>query len=154
MSALRHSPAGAAFTALLIEVFRLNGRLLAAGDALTADLGLSSARWQVMGAVAAQPLSVAQIARAMGLARQSVQRLADALAAEGVVAYRDNPEHRRAKLVALTADGRRRLDRLNKRQVAWANETARGVPAAELKAAQAVLRRLGDALDRAAADAG
>jgi DNA-binding MarR family transcriptional regulator len=149
MSEPRHSPAGAAFTALLLEVFRLNGRLLAAGDRLTADLGLTAARWQVLGAIEAGPLSVAQIARAMGLARQSVQRLADALAAEGVVAYRDNPEHRRAKLVALTADGRRRLDRLNRRQVAWANHVGRGIPAGALKDAHAVLRRLGAALDAA-----
>ena len=86
----------------------------------------------------------------MGLARQSVQRLADALAAEGVVAFHDNPEHRRAKLVALTPDGRRRLDRLNRRQIAWANRTTRGLAAAEIKAAHEVLRRLGDALDRTA----
>lgn len=152
MSAQAHTPSGAAFTALLLEVFRLNGRLLAAGDRLTADLDLTSARWQVLGAIDAEPLSVAQIARAMGLARQSVQRLADALAAEGVVAYRDNPAHRRAKLVALTADGRRRLDKLNRRQVAWANAIARGIPAAELKSAHGVLQSLGAALDRAAQD--
>jgi DNA-binding MarR family transcriptional regulator len=150
MAEQRHSPAGAAFTALLLEVFRLNGRLLAAGDGLTADLGLTSARWQVLGAIENEPLSVAQIARAMGLARQSVQRLADLLAAEGIVAYRDNPEHRRAKLVELTPLGRRRLDRLNRRQTAWANAIARGIPAAELKSAHRVLQTLGAALDRAA----
>jgi len=150
MARQRHGPAGAAFTTLLLEVFRLNGRLLAAGDGLTADLGLTSARWQVLGAIEAEPASVAQIARAMGLARQSVQRLADLLAAEGVVSYRDNPEHKRAKLVELTAEGRRRLDKLNRRQAAWANAVARGVPAAELKSAQRVLQTLGAALDRAA----
>jgi DNA-binding MarR family transcriptional regulator len=117
---------------------------------LTADLGLTSARWQVLGAIENEPLSVARIARAMGLARQSVQRLADLLAAEGIVAYRDNPEHRRAKLVELTPLGRRRLDRLNRRQTAWANAIARGIPAAELKSAHRVLQTLGAALDRAA----
>lgn len=152
MTQRHHSPAGAAFTALLLEVFRLNGRLLAAGDALTADLGLTAARWQVLGAIDAEPLSVAEIARRMGLARQSVQRLADVLAGEGVVAYRDNPAHRRAKLVALTADGRRRLDTLNRRQVAWANAIARGIPAAELKSAHVVLCRLSEALGEAAAE--
>jgi DNA-binding MarR family transcriptional regulator len=93
---------------------------------------------------------VAQIARAMGLARQSVQRLADLLADEGVVAYRDNPEHRRAKLVELTSEGRRKLDKLNRRQTAWANAVARGVPAAELKFTHRVLQTLGAALDRTA----
>src|SRR4029077_9673093 len=56
-------------TDFVLETFRLNGRLLASGDALVADLGLTSARWQVIGAVALSPvpLSVAQIARNMGL---------------------------------------------------------------------------------------
>ena len=153
MAEQRHSPSGAAFTTLLLEVFRLNGRLLAAGDGLTADLGLTSARWQVLGAIEAEGLSVAQIARAMGLARQSVQRLADLLVDEGIVAYRDNPEHQRAKLVELTSEGRRKLDKLNRRQIAWANAIARGVSAAELKSAHRVLRSLGAALDRSAREA-
>ncbi|MDH3233798.1 MAG: MarR family transcriptional regulator, partial [Alphaproteobacteria bacterium] len=40
-----------AVTALILETFRLNGRLLAAGDRLVGDLGLTSARWQVLGAI-------------------------------------------------------------------------------------------------------
>src|SRR5467141_3144788 len=75
-----HSPAGRALTQLILDIFRLNGSLLAAGNELTRDLGLSSARWQVMGALAEGPLPAAQIARNMGLSRQSVQRLVDMLA--------------------------------------------------------------------------
>jgi hypothetical protein len=37
---------GNAFTELILEVFRLNGLLLEAGDRLTHPVGLSSARWQ------------------------------------------------------------------------------------------------------------
>src|SRR5215210_6586367 len=64
----------AAITELILETFRLNGRLLAAGDALVRDLGLTSARWQVLGAVAMSPvpLPVSHIARNMGLSRQGV----------------------------------------------------------------------------------
>src|ERR671932_2222211 len=89
---------------LALEVFRLNGALIAAGDALVAPLGLTSARWQVMGAVAEAHggLPVAGIARNMGLVRQSVQRLADELAGEGILRFAPNPHHRRAKLVQLT----------------------------------------------------
>jgi len=89
---------------LALEVFRLNGALIAAGDALAAPLGLTSARWQVMGAVAEARggLPVAGIARNMGLVRQSVQRVADDLAAEGVLRFAPNPHHRRARLVLLT----------------------------------------------------
>ena len=76
-------------TDLVLETFRLNGRLLASGDALVADLGLTSARWQVIGAIALSPvpLSVAQIARNMGLTRQAVQRLANEMEADGLVRF-------------------------------------------------------------------
>ena len=105
-----HSAGGAAFTALVLEIFRLNGRLLAAGDRIGRPHGLTSARWQVLGALAAGPRTAAQIARAMGLARQSVQRLVDAMLGDGILASAVNPEHARARLIALTARGRRLYD--------------------------------------------
>jgi DNA-binding MarR family transcriptional regulator len=74
-----HKKAGKAFTELVLETFRFNGRLLLAGDRLAKPLELTSSRWQVLGAIEEKPLTVAQIARKMGLARQNVQRLADAL---------------------------------------------------------------------------
>ena len=48
--------ADVALTELILETFRLNGRLLAAGDALVRDLGLTSARWQILGAIALSPV--------------------------------------------------------------------------------------------------
>ncbi|MGD0850664.1 MarR family winged helix-turn-helix transcriptional regulator, partial [Bradyrhizobium sp.] len=94
-------------TDLVLEIFRLNGLLIASGDALVADIGLTSARWQVVGAIALQQgrAPVAHIANAMGLTRQSVQRIADELARAGIVEFRDNPHHKRARLVTLTAKG-------------------------------------------------
>ncbi len=92
---------------LALEVFRLNGALISQGDALVGPLGLTSARWQVMGAIAEASggLSVAGIARNMGLVRQSVQRIADELAAENILRFAPNPHHRRARLVQLTEHG-------------------------------------------------
>src|ERR1700727_4094070 len=86
-----------AITDLVLETFRLNGRLLASGDVLVADLGLTSARWQVLGAIALSPvpLSVAQIARNMGLTRQAVQRLVNEMDAAEMVQFRPNPHHHR-----------------------------------------------------------
>jgi DNA-binding MarR family transcriptional regulator len=118
----RGSVAGSALTDLVLEVFRLNGRLLPAGDRMTRPSGRTSARWQVPGAIDPEPRTVSQIARVMGLTRQSVQRTADRLHAEGIVSYVDNPAHRRAKLVALTARGRSVLEGITQRQVVWAND--------------------------------
>ena len=96
-----------AVTDLVLEIFRLNGCLIASGDALVAKIGLTSARWQVLGAIAMQagPAPVVRVADAMGLTRQSVQRIVDALEQEAIVIFQPNPHHKRAKLVALTAKG-------------------------------------------------
>ena len=143
-----HSPEGEAFTKLVIETFRLNGRLLEAGDGLCAGLGLSSARWQVLGAIDEDRLPVAHVARNMGLTRQAVQRVADELEREGFIAYCENPHHRRAKLASLTAKGRAALDEVTKRQIVWANEVAAGIDPTTLWAAV----QLGEALRQRLAD--
>src|SRR5262245_48066233 len=149
----RHTAAGKAVTDLILEAFRLNGRLLSAGDQLTRDLGLSSARWQVMGAIdiAGTPPPVAQIARNMGLTRQSVQRIADVLAAEGWVEFIPNPNHQRAKLVTLTPRGREVLQEVSRRQIVWANALAKGVSAAELAAAVRLMETVRGRLEHARA---
>jgi DNA-binding MarR family transcriptional regulator len=108
-------------TELILEVFRLNGSLLAADDALVEGVGLTSARWQVAGAIVLPhvPLPVAHLARNMGLSRQAVQRLANEMAAGGLVRFADNPDHQRAKLVLLTAHGQQAYDAAMARQGPW-----------------------------------
>ena len=129
---IKRTASGAALTELILETFRFNWQLLSAGDRLMADLGLSSARWQVLGAIADTPLPVAQIARNMGLTRQIVQRTTNRLFADELVAFKPNPDHRRAKLVALTGHGHRMLEKVNRKQVQWSNLAARGIDATQL----------------------
>jgi DNA-binding MarR family transcriptional regulator len=142
-----HTLAGRTLTNLILETFRLNGRLLSAGDRLSKPVGLTSARWQVLGAIEAEGRSVAQIARKMGLARQNVQRLADALQKDGMVLYAANPEHRRAKLVRFTERGKKAFKELGRRQAAWASRMASGVNHSGMKAALEVLKQLRSALE-------
>lgn len=141
------SPGGQAFSELLVEVFRVNGLLLAAGDALTRPAGLTSARWQVLGVVDHGPVTVAQVARTMGLTRQSVRQTAEALARDGLVAFTGNPADRRARLMTLTEAGRTALRYVEQRQADWASAVAGRMPHSELRAALAVLRDLGDLLE-------
>jgi DNA-binding MarR family transcriptional regulator len=138
-----------AVSALIVETFRLNGRLLASGDALVADVGLTSARWQVLGAMALSPvpLPVAHIARNMGLARQTVQRLANDLEREGFVRFAANPHHQRAKLVLLTARGQAAYAAAMERQKPWARCLTQGMSARRLDDATAVLKALRQRLD-------
>jgi len=133
-----------AMTELVLEVFRLNGRLLAAGDALVSDIGLTSARWQVLGAVALSPvpLPVAHLARNMGLARQSVQRLVDEMMNDGLVRYAPNPHHRRAKLVLLTDRGHMTYRAAMDRQGPWADGLAAGLTPDAILSVTGILRKI------------
>jgi DNA-binding MarR family transcriptional regulator len=134
------------FSELLVEVFRVNGLLLAAGDELAAPDGLTSARWQVLGVVDHGPTTVAEVAKLMGLTRQSVQQTADALVRERMVEFRDNPRHRRAKHLVLTDRGRTALRAVEVRQAGWANAIGARLSLAELRTATGTLRDLGDLL--------
>jgi len=149
MTGSSHTPQGAALTALVLEIFRLNGALLAHGDRLVGDIGLTSARWQVMGAAALSPvpLSVAAIARNMGLTRQAVQRVADDLERAGFVRFAPNPHHRRAKLVVLTGSGTAAFRAATTRQAPWANRLAAGLDHRRIRAATTILRAISQRLD-------
>ena len=133
-----------ALTDLVLNVFRLNGALLAAGDALVAELGLTSARWQVLGAIALSPvpLPVAHIARNMGLTRQAVQRSVDEMRANDLVRLAPNPHHRRAMLVAMTAGGEAAYGAASERQARWADALTTDLSAEALETAGTLLRDL------------
>jgi DNA-binding MarR family transcriptional regulator len=133
-----------ALTGLVIDVFRLNGDLLAAGDALVGDLGLTSARWQVLGAIALSPVSlpVAHIARNMGLTRQAVQRVVDEMRAEGFLRFEPNPHHRRASLVTMTEQGMVTYRAASERQERWAETLVADLPLEAVEAAGGLLREL------------
>lgn len=146
------SPTGGAFTKLILEVFRLNGLVLEAGDRLAQPAGLSSARWQVLGVVEHEPTPVAHVARIMGLTRQSVQQTADALAKDGFITYTENPHHRRAKLMNITPKGRKALDYVQQCQVNWANQISENYSLEDLRTTVTVLQQLRESLDRSKTD--
>lgn len=139
-----------ALSALFLDIFRANAALVAAGDQLVAPLGLTSARWQVLGSVAmaASPQPVAHIARDMGLARQSVQRLVNELVDAGLVELRDNPHHRRAKHVCLSDRGQATFVSIHKLQRPWVDGLADDMDVARIEAAAEVLRALRSRLEQ------
>ena len=150
---MKLSGQGEAFSDLVLEIFRINGLLLDAGDQLTQPSGLSSARWQVLGVVEHGPISVAHVARTMGLTRQSVQQTADGLEKEGFIAYAENPHHRRSKLMQLTPKGRAALDVVQQRHAAWANQIGGQHMVEALRTAADVLRQVRESLDQHVLDA-
>lgn len=140
----KRTPAGEALTALMLDLFRVNGLLLTSGDRLVAPLGLTSARWQVLGAIvaAARPQPVAWLARDLGGNRQNVQRIINDLHHEGLVAFAANPHHRRAQLVVLTEKGRRTFDAAMELQAPWVNRLADGVTVKDLESVRRVVTAL------------
>ncbi|NKE59027.1 MarR family transcriptional regulator [Lentzea sp. PSKA42] len=116
-----------------MRTFRLYGAFLEASEVMTKPVGLTAAWWQVLGAVLREPLSVSGIAREMGLARQSVQRIADLLVDKGLAEYLPNPAHQRAKLVRPTDEGYAAIARLREAQHEWANRVSAQVSLEDLR---------------------
>lgn len=130
-----------------ITSFRLNGQFLAVAERLARPAGLTAAWWQVLGAVLREPLPVSGIARAMGITRQSVQRIADLLVDRGLAAYEPNPAHRRAKLLTPTEEGRAAVARIGPQHAEFAAQLAGAAGGeAELKRLTEALEQLSDAL--------
>ncbi|MFJ8161708.1 MarR family winged helix-turn-helix transcriptional regulator [Streptomyces sp. NPDC096136] len=129
-----------------LGVFQLNGQFLAVSEELARPAGLTAAWWQVLGAVLTEPLPVAGIARRMGITRQSVQRVADLLAAEGLAEYVPNPAHRRAKLLRPTQEGRAAIARIDPGHAELAARLAALLGETAFAEAAATLERLSRAL--------
>jgi DNA-binding MarR family transcriptional regulator len=137
---MRRSAAGDLFSRFAVQVLRLAGELGTAGDALCRPVGQSSARWRVLAMVEEEPATVAEVARHLGLARQSVQRVADALVGDGLATYAGNPRHRRAKLLELTCEGRGTLRAIQTAQCGWADTLGARIGEEELSRACDVLQ--------------
>ncbi|MEV5836556.1 MarR family winged helix-turn-helix transcriptional regulator [Nocardia sp. NPDC052112] len=135
------------FAAVAITSFQLNGQFLAIAEELAAPAGITAAWWQVLGAVLREPLPVVGIARAMGITRQSVQRIADLLVAKGLAEYRPNPAHRRAKLVAVTDTGREAIKRINPQHAVMAKRLADHLGPDQLTRTVHLMTQLSAALD-------
>lgn len=144
MSADAHTPEGARLSNLMLDFFKLSSLLIASGDHLVADLGLTSARWQVLGTIVhrQQPQPVAWLARDIGASRQNVQRIVNDLERDGLVVFRPNPHHKRAHLVALTEKGSQALQDAMALQTPWVNDLADGLAVEEIATVHEVILRL------------
>ena len=131
-------------TQLILSVFQVNGALLIAGDRLTSSIGLTSARWQVLGTIATSPtpLSVAHIAKSMGLSRQNIRVIVRELETAGMVKLAENPHHQRASLVLLTPKGQRATDAATALQGPFAAAISEGLSHKQMKECVRTLQHL------------
>ena len=149
MHEARRTPAGEALSNLMLDLFRLNNLVLTAGDRLVAPLGLTSARWQILGAILAaeRPQPVAWLARDLGANRQNVQRIVNDLEKEGLVVFETNPHHRRAQLVVLTDKGKQAFDAAMRLQAPWINSVSGGIPVRDIETVHRVIVTMRERLE-------
>ena len=138
------SPTADALTQLILTMFRATNLAVTWGDRVVAPLGLTSARWQILGAIIAaeraQP--VAWLARDLGANRQNVQRIINDLEKEGLVEFQPNPHHKRAQLVAMTKRGHQVYGAAVERYAPRANMVAEGFSPTEIETARRVMTAL------------
>jgi DNA-binding MarR family transcriptional regulator len=114
----------AQFDALMRANAALHRALLAVGESIADAAGQTHARSMCLQQIAEQPRTVANIAVQLGTSRQSVQRVADLLVADGLARYADNPRHRRAQLLTLTPQGRQALRAMHHKHQQWVRRAA------------------------------
>ena len=139
-----HTSKRVLFLDLVLSILRLNGLLIAEGDAMTEKLGLTHARWKVIGAIALSTngLTVPGIAKVLGQSRQAVQRITDVMIEDGILEYQNNPKHKRSVLVTLSEQGKEIYSTLREIQDPWANNVTEEIPVEELETALRLVRRL------------
>ncbi len=144
MRTMEPTKRGMALTDVILDIFRVNSLLLSQGDRLVSELGLTSARWQILGAIvyAPRPEPVAWLARDLGSNRQNVQRIVNDLHKDGFVEFQPNPHHRRAQLVVLTEKGRAAFDSAMQLWTPWADSLARGLKIKDIGTMGAVMKAL------------
>lgn len=99
---------------IVADIFELAGRFRADGESIAATVGQTQARWLVLSVASAGSLTVAQIARRLGVTRQNVQRIANLLVDDGSATFEPNPDHRGSPHLVLTQPGQTALARLSK----------------------------------------
>ena len=134
---------GAAVAELMLEVAQCFFRIRALGQKAGLITSWGGGAFGFMRSLALLgPLTVPQIAEMRPTSRQRMQRLADELAAEGLVKFVDNPKHRRSKLVRLTPKGEARYRELDTRLMSIASTMAGTLSEAEIRKTTDVVRQL------------
>lgn len=127
---------------LIADVFEAAGMLRRAGDALAGRVGQTQSRWQLLSVVCEGDWTVAAAARRLGISRQAVQKVANALAQDGLVGFEANPTHRRAPLLRLTPTGRQAFATITANAETWHTRVSHDLSVEDLANARHVLRTL------------
>jgi DNA-binding MarR family transcriptional regulator len=126
-------------TRLIADLLEAAGAIRRRSETVAALAGQSQARWALMGLINNEGVwTVPNAARRLGVSRQAVQRVADALRRDGLIATEPNPDHKSSPLIGLTDQGRRALERSLPTVAAWRAELAQKLAPEDMAAAQRI----------------
>jgi DNA-binding MarR family transcriptional regulator len=136
---------GEAVADLMLEVAQFFFRIRAVGQRTGLITSWGGGAFGLLRSLALiGPLTVPQIALMRPTSRQRMQRLADELAAQGLVEFVDNPSHRRSKLVRLTRKGEVRYRELSARLLTIASSMGAQLSEADIRKTSEIVRQLSE----------
>ena len=102
---------------LFSEVVSLFHRLKAVATEIHEDAEVTATMRGVLNELAKSgPNTVPRMARRRPVSRQHLQSIVNGLLKRDLVSYRENPDHKTSRLVALTTAGREVVDRMRERE--------------------------------------
>lgn len=113
----------------------------------TAGFAQAGGEWGVLRSLIQEgPQTVPELARSRPVSRQHCQTIANALEAQGLIQFVENPKHKRSHLMQVTRKGRERFEAMRKQFLAVAARHAPNFSAKEIATAIDVCRRGKDML--------
>ena len=143
---IKRTPKAEALQQLTLNLLELTSAMETKATELTAPHGQTPSRWKVLTSAAGSPHTVPQIARRMGLSRQAVQKIANALVADGLAFLEDNPDHKTSPFLRLTPKGVKLTEAIGADHTKWANAFSKSFTLDNLKTTAGTLRQLCDRL--------
>ena len=105
------------FQLLFGNIIRINGAFLEVAEKICSDDELITVPiWRVIAVIRINPMTVPEVAKYLGIKRQSVQSTVNQMKRRGLINLRKNPNHKTSPLVILTKKGNEKVDDIFKYQ--------------------------------------
>jgi len=99
------------FQLLFGNIIRINGAFLEVAEKVCSEDELITVPiWRVIAVIRINPMTVSEVAKYLGLKRQSVQSTVNQMKRRGLISFRKNPNHKTSPLVILTKKGNDKVD--------------------------------------------
>ena len=105
------------FQLLFGNIIRINGAFLEVAEKICShDALITVPIWRVIAVIRINPMTVPEVAKYLGIKRQSVQSTVNQMKRRGLINLRKNPNHKTSPLVILTKKGNDKVDDIFKYQ--------------------------------------